>query len=75
MEKKISLNDPSYKIVNYPRPSLVYLLVSYLVVWPLFRLFFRGRVYGISNVPSETFFEISSDFLAAITAAFAAEIF
>ena len=52
MGKKISLNDPSYKIVNYPRPSLVYLLVSYLVVWPLFRLFFRGRVYGISNVPS-----------------------
>ena len=51
MKKDILQNNELSSIVNHPRPSLVYLLVSYLIVWPVFRLFFRGRVYGISNVP------------------------
>ena len=34
-----------------PRPSFVYRLVSYLLVFPVFRILFRGRTYGISNVP------------------------
>ena len=34
-----------------PKPTFVYLLVSYLLVFPLFRLFFRGRTKGTENVP------------------------
>lgn len=34
-----------------PRPSLVYRLVSYLLVFPLYRLFFRGSTFGNQNVP------------------------
>ena len=34
-----------------PRPSLTYRLVSTLLVFPLFRILFRGRVSGLSNVP------------------------
>ncbi|WP_320666536.1 lysophospholipid acyltransferase family protein [Prochlorococcus sp. MIT 1307] len=34
-----------------PRPTFIYLLVSYLIAFPAFRLLFRGRVYGKKNVP------------------------
>ena len=34
-----------------PKPSFVYQIVSYLFVFPLFRIFFRGRTYGNENVP------------------------
>ena len=33
------------------RPSLVYQIVSYFLVFPVFRILFRGRIYGHSNVP------------------------
>ena len=34
-----------------PKQSLVYALISYLFVFPIFRIFFRGRVTGKDNVP------------------------
>ena len=36
---------------NGPRPSFVYACVSYLLVFPIFRIFFRGQTTGISNLP------------------------
>ena len=36
-----------------PRPSLTYLLVSGLLVFPLFRMLFRGRTRGNGNVPMD----------------------
>ena len=36
-----------------PRPSLTYRLISYLLVFPVFRLLFRGRTAGNANVPME----------------------
>ena len=36
---------------NWPRPSFVYLCVSYLFVFPIFRFLFRGQTKGISNLP------------------------
>ena len=36
-----------------PRPSLTYLLVSGLLVFPVFRMLFRGRTRGNGNVPMD----------------------
>ncbi len=36
-----------------PRPSLTYRLISYLLVFPVFRLLFRGRTTGNGHVPME----------------------
>ena len=36
---------------NRPRQSFVYGCVSYLLVFPVFRFLFRGKLAGISNVP------------------------
>ncbi len=36
---------------NFPRPSLVYLAISFLIVFPIYRLLFRGRTFGNNNVP------------------------
>ena len=36
-----------------PRQSIVYRLISYLLVFPLFRLLFRGHTFGIENVPKQ----------------------
>lgn len=36
-----------------PRPSFTYQLISYLLVFPVFRLLFRGRILGQANVPLE----------------------
>tara|TARA_Y100001968_G_C19326728_1_gene702149 strand:- start:430 stop:1122 length:693 start_codon:yes stop_codon:yes gene_type:complete len=36
---------------NSPRQSFVYGCVSYLFVFPIFRLLFRGQTTGVSNVP------------------------
>ena len=35
----------------YPKPSFVYQIVSYLFVFPIYRIFFRGRTLGLENVP------------------------
>ncbi len=37
--------------MKQPRASLPYLIVSYLFVYPIFRILFRGRVFGLVNVP------------------------
>ncbi len=34
-----------------PKPSLVYRIVSYCFVFPVFRIFFRGRTLGVNNIP------------------------
>ncbi len=40
-------------LIRTPRPSLTYRLISYLLVFPVFRLLFRGRTAGNANVPLE----------------------
>jgi len=40
-------------LIRTPRPSLTYRLISYLLVFPVFRLLFRGRTTGNANVPQE----------------------
>ncbi len=37
--------------LHQPKQSFVYSFVSYIIVFPLFRIFFRGRVIGSENVP------------------------
>lgn len=40
-------------LLHSPRPSLSYLAISYLLVFPLFRWLLRGRTTGNANVPPE----------------------
>ncbi|MFM8604220.1 MAG: lysophospholipid acyltransferase family protein, partial [Cyanobium sp.] len=40
-------------LLSTPRPSLTYRLISYLLVFPLYRLLFRGRTAGNDNVPAD----------------------
>jgi 1-acyl-sn-glycerol-3-phosphate acyltransferase len=40
-------------LLSTPRPSLTYRLISYLLVFPIYRLLFRGRTAGNDNVPAE----------------------
>ena len=40
-------------LLRTPKPSLTYRLVSYLLVFPIYRLLFRGRTTGNTNVPLE----------------------
>ena len=40
-------------LIRTPRPSLTYRLVSYLLVFPIYRLLFRGRTAGNAHVPME----------------------
>jgi 1-acyl-sn-glycerol-3-phosphate acyltransferase len=40
-------------LLSTPRPSLTYRLISYLLVFPVYRLLFRGRTAGNGNVPLE----------------------
>lgn len=47
--KVLSINEKIKQ--NRPRQSFVYGCVSYLLVFPIFRLLFRGQTIGISNVP------------------------
>ncbi len=35
------------------RNSFIYNIVSYIFVFPIFRIIFRGRTFGIDNVPSK----------------------
>ena len=46
-------DQPSGLLVLTPRPSLTYRLVSALLVFPLFRLLFRGRTLGNDRVPMQ----------------------
>ena len=38
-------------LIDSPRPNLAYRLISWGVVWPVFRLLLRGRTAGKANVP------------------------
>jgi len=38
-------------LISSPRPSLSYLAISYLLVFPVFRWLLRGRTAGNANVP------------------------
>jgi 1-acyl-sn-glycerol-3-phosphate acyltransferase len=40
-------------LLRTPKPSLTYRLVSYLLVFPVYRVLFRGRTAGNANVPQE----------------------
>jgi 1-acyl-sn-glycerol-3-phosphate acyltransferase len=40
-------------LIRTPRPSLTYRLISYLLVFPVYRLLFRGRTAGNGHVPME----------------------
>jgi 1-acyl-sn-glycerol-3-phosphate acyltransferase len=40
-------------LLRTPKPSLTYRLISYLLVFPIFRFLFRGRTAGNTNVPPE----------------------
>ena len=40
-------------LLNSPKPSLTYRLISYLLVFPVYRLLFRGRTLGNGNVPMD----------------------
>ena len=40
-------------LIRTPRPSLTYRLISYLLVFPIYRLLFRGRTAGNGNVPRQ----------------------
>jgi 1-acyl-sn-glycerol-3-phosphate acyltransferase len=40
-------------LLSTPKPSLTYRLISYLLVFPIYRLLFRGRTAGNANVPGE----------------------
>ncbi len=40
-------------LLSTPKPSLTYRLISYLLVFPIYRLLFRGRTAGNTNVPLE----------------------
>jgi 1-acyl-sn-glycerol-3-phosphate acyltransferase len=40
-------------LLSTPKPSLTYRLISYLLVFPVYRLLFRGRTAGNANVPDE----------------------
>ena len=46
-------DQPSGPLVLTPRPSLTYRLVSAVLVFPLFRLLFRGRTLGNERVPMQ----------------------
>ena len=39
--------------IRTPRPSLTYRLISHLLVFPIYRLLFRGRTAGNGNVPRQ----------------------
>ena len=40
-------------VLMTPQPSLTYRLVSYLLVFPIFRVLFRGCTFGNENVPRQ----------------------
>ena len=40
-------------LIRTPRPSLTYRLISYLLVFPIYRLLFSGRTAGNGNVPRQ----------------------
>nr|AUG32303.1 1-acyl-sn-glycerol-3-phosphate acyltransferase [Paulinella longichromatophora] len=53
MLEKIFLLLTKVLILKIPKPTFVYQLISYLLVFPLYRLLFHGWTKGNPNVPRE----------------------
>ncbi len=51
MIKSIQIQSEENSSLDIPKQSLVYSFVSYLIVFPIFRMFFRGKICGIENIP------------------------
>ncbi len=51
LSELISKSGLLEKTIRPPRQSFVYASVSYLFAFPVFRILFRGKIIGISNVP------------------------
>lgn len=53
MSESVALAPSNPLALLTPRPSLTYRVISYLLVFPLYRILFRGRTNGNRNVPME----------------------
>ncbi|WP_066909308.1 MULTISPECIES: 1-acyl-sn-glycerol-3-phosphate acyltransferase [unclassified Synechococcus] len=53
MSSNLATNASGLQPLKTPRPSLTYRLVSGLLVFPVFRMLFRGSTRGNINVPME----------------------
>ena len=53
MRKIIKISNKRNSSSVNPKQSFVYSLVSYLIVFPIFRIFFRGHTFGNQNVPKD----------------------
>ena len=53
MTSNLATTSSSLQPLKAPRPSLTYRLVSGLLVFPVFRMLFRGRTSGNINVPMD----------------------
>ena len=53
MSSNPEADSTALRTLKAPRPSLTYRLVSGLLVFPLFRMLFRGRTRGNGNVPMD----------------------
>ena len=53
MTELIDTSESGGIVTPKEKQSIAYSLVSYLFVFPIFRIIFRGRTLGISNVPKK----------------------
>ena len=53
MSSNLEADSTDLQTFKAPRPSLAYRLVSGLLVFPVFRILFRGRTRGNGNVPMD----------------------
>ncbi len=53
MTSDLATTPSNLQPLKAPRPSLIYRLVSSLLVFPVFRVLFRGRTSGKINVPMD----------------------
>ncbi len=53
MTSDLATTPSNLQPLKAPRPSLIYRLVSSLLVFPVFRVLFRGRTSGNINVPMD----------------------
>ena len=53
MSSNPTTDSTALRPLKAPRPNLTYLLVSGLLVFPVFRMLFRGRTRGNGNVPMD----------------------
>ena len=53
VSSNLAANTSDLQLLKAPHPSLTYRLVSGLLVFPVFRMLFRGRTRGNDNVPMD----------------------